>query len=78
MAGLTNPTVPLPLATDCWLTSAMKPAQRGAAKLVPPYPVSKLPLLAVGLSKFASAETSGSLRYVVEPLFVVVITPESN
>ena len=32
-----KPSVLLPLATDCWLTSARKPAHMGAAKLVPPY-----------------------------------------
>src|ERR1700736_4670820 len=72
-----NPTVPLPFATDCSLTRAKKPAQRGAAKLVPPKPVTKLPLITVGLSKFASAATSGELRKVVEPRFPELITPVS-
>src|SRR5579864_2876600 len=72
-----NPTVPRPFATDCWLTKAKKPAQRGAAKLVPPKPVTKLPLTTVGLSKSASAATSGELRKVVEPRFDELMTPGS-
>src|SRR3569833_3811685 len=75
--GLINPTVPLPLATDCWLASAKRPAQRGAAKLVPPKPVTNFPLTTVGLSKFASAATSGELRRVVDPIFAELTPPGS-
>src|SRR4029077_15589765 len=72
-----NPTVPLPFSTDCSLTRAKNPAQRGAAKLVPPKPVTKRPLITVGLSKSASAATSGELRRAVEPRFDELITPVS-
>src|SRR3569833_2643560 len=79
MDGLRNPMLGLPCEANFWLTSAMRPAHMGAAKLVPPNSLARqvVWLAQVKKVKSAFAATSGPLRSVLEPRLVVLITPAS-
>ena len=70
-AGLINPTSGRPLATACWLASAVKPAHNGAAQLVPP--TFQSPPSARTYTLSAVRATSGMFRIVVEPWFSVML-----
>src|SRR5580658_8665310 len=68
-----------PLAAACWLTSAMKPAHSGVARLVPSSvqsddaPMTSLPHTIFML--LATRETSGMFRIVAEPWLAVMLMP---
>jgi hypothetical protein len=64
----------VPLA--CSFTSAMNPAHRGAARLVPPTPPWQEPLAQKELSVFASAATSGTFLRELEAWFEELAIPD--
>ncbi len=49
----------LPCEAACWLTSAIKPAHKGEAQLVPPTDPTEVPFLEMRNTPSAGMDTSG-------------------
>ncbi len=69
-----KPATGSPLANAAWLMSAVNPAHRGAAQLVPPT-LYLCPLPAKINTLSAVMATSGRFRLVVEPWLAVMSMP---